>query len=217
MDNMDIMDNMDSMDTMDKIQLSMMSMMPILSTRSMLSICCLFILFSLTSCGYRMGNSSVLESYSTISVPYIEGDKNGELTAEVIKTLSSSSTLEFVHCGGRLVLKIKVVDFRDNNIGYRYDRNKDGQLIDQIIPAETRLGAIVELVVLDSATGCTVLGPAKIVASTDYDQEYYSARNGINIFSLGQVNDSYEARDAAFRPLNRVLAQKIVDFLNNSW
>lgn len=172
---------------------------------------------SLVSCQYQFGYGDLSQRYSTITVPYIEGDQKGELTTEVIKQLSLSGALRYVNCGGDLTLKIKLIEFRDENIGFRYDRKKSGKLKKSIIPTETRISALAEVLVIEAGTGKTIQGPINISASVDFDHSYYSSQHGINIFSLGQLSDIDAAYDAVMHPLNQCLAEKIVDYIINSW
>lgn len=168
--------------------------------------------------GYQFGQGGTLaDHYSTISVPYIEGDLDGSMTASLINELARSGCFQFRQCDGDLILKVKITDLRDENIGFRYDRKKKGELTHSIIPTETRLTAYSEVIVENSRTGCVVLGPVRVRACVDFDHDYYSNRDGVNIFSLGQLNDVDAAYDAAQTPLNQALARKIVDYLCNSW
>lgn len=172
----------------------------------------------LTSCGYRFGNDTGLPArFSTISVPYIEGDIDGAMTACVIKALVRSGAFEYRQFGGALLLNISILDIEDENIGFRYDRRKSGRLRKSIIPTETRRTIFVEVTVQNAATGCMVLGPARLSASIDFDHDYQYARDEINVFSLGQLSDIDQAYDAAQSPLNRLIANKIVDYVIQSW
>jgi Lipopolysaccharide-assembly len=175
------------------------------------------LVFIFSSCGYLPGQGGILDSYQTIFVPFVDGDIDGELTASLVKHFSTQSSFTYSSENSDLILKVKVIDFRDENIGFRYDRNKKGHITHSVIPTETRLTMAAEVVVIESSSGKNVLGPVKIAASVDFDHEYYSSRNGVNIFSLGQLSDIDEARDAVMTPLNRKLARKIVEFLNDSW
>jgi outer membrane lipopolysaccharide assembly protein LptE/RlpB len=177
----------------------------------------LLVFLFLSSCGYHFGQGTLSEQYSSINVPYVEGDQEGELTAELIKQFKCSGAFNQSFNGGALLLKVKILDFREKNIGFRYDQTNDDEYIKSIIPAETRLIAIAEITLIDECSGECILGPLRISTSVDYDHEYYSSRNGVNIFSLGQLTDSDEAKDAAYHPLNVALAQKIVDYIINSW
>lgn len=183
-------------------------------TRSLSWLCCLFVC---TSCQYQFGQGDLSEQYSTISIPYVEGDDEGELTTEVIHAISSSGGFKYLTCGGDLTLKIKLIEMYDENIGFRYDRHKDGKLKKGTIPTETRLYARVEVVVLETSSGVILRGPTLITTSIDFDHDYYYNRNSVNIFSLGQLNDIDEAQEAACHPLNKRLAEKITDYVLNSW
>lgn len=171
----------------------------------------------LLGCQYQFGQGELSQRYATISVPYAEGDQKGELTTVVIKMLSTSGAFRYVSCGGDLILKIKLIEFREENIDFRYDRKKTGKLKRSIIPTETRVTAIAEVLLIESGTGQTVRGPTRITASANFNHTYYTTRDEVNIFSLGQLNDIDAARDAVMHPLNRYLAEQIVDYVIHSW
>ncbi len=178
---------------------------------------CFLSLFLLIGCHYQFGHGDLSTRYFTISVPYVDGDKDGELTANLIEKISTSGAFQYRHSGGELILKAKVIELRDENIGFRYDRKKQGNLKRAIVPTETRLNALVEVSVIEAATNKIMRGPTRITASIDFDHDYYYSRNAVNIFSLGQLSDIDAAYDAVMRPLNRCLAEKIVDYIINSW
>lgn len=178
------------------------------------SLCLLIFCFS---CGYHAGQGGTLTSYQTISVPYVQGDWNGELTAAIVREVCQSSSLTYERNGGALILQVTLVDVDDENIGFHYFRNKENHIKRSVVPSETRLIATVEVQVLEAASGCVLLGPVFLSADVDFDHDYYTTRNRINVFSLGQVTDIDEAQDAATRPLNNRLAKKIVDYINNNW
>jgi len=176
---------------------------------SLCIICC--------GCGYHAGQGSHLSPYRTISIPYVKGDWDGTMTAELVKQVSQSGTLTYVHDHGSLVLNVQLIDMYDENVGFRYDRSKHGEVKKAIIPSETRLFAVAEVSLTEAGTGRIILGPVRLSADTVFDHDYYTVRDGVNVFSLGQVTDYDEAEDAAQRPLHARLASKIVDFINNSW
>lgn len=172
----------------------------------------------LSACGYQMGQDEGLPSrFATISVPYAEGDQDGTLTSAIIKEIVRSGAFEYQYCGGGLILHVRQLDLNEDNIGFRYDRRKRGTLTKDIIPTETRITAFVEVSVTEAASCKTLLGPVRLSASVDYDHDYYSSRDGVNIFSLGQLSDLDAAYDAVQIPLNRLIAEKIVDYLIESW
>lgn len=176
-------------------------------------VCALF----LSACGYQFKQGSSSSYPKTISIPFVEGDKTGDFTAALIQAFSTSGFFEYRQYGGSLTLKVELLDFRDENIGFRYDRNQQGELTKTLIPTESRLCVLSEVAVVDSSTGCILAGPARISANAEFDHDYYFSRDGVNVFSLGQLTDVDSARDAVYQPLNKILAQKIVDFVSNSW
>ncbi len=178
---------------------------------------CLILLLVLSACGYRFGQGILSEQYSTISVPYIIGDRDGDLTAEVVKQMSSSGAFTYTPDGGDLILIAKVVDYDEQNIGFRYDRKKSGRLKDDIIPTETRMQIILDVSLVDASSGSVLRGPTRITASSDFDHDYYTTRHRENVFSLGQLSDIDEARDAVLRPLHEKAARNIVDYITYSW
>lgn len=176
----------------------------------------MFICLILSSCGYHFGLGNSLLTGKTVSIPYIIGDLDGSLTKAVIKEVSSSLDISYTSGCGEIILKIAVIDYYEDNIGFRYDRKKYGQLKKYIIPIETRANLIAQVELLDASCN-RIFGPVNIRASVDFDHDYYSSRNGVNIFSLGQLSDIDSAEDAVRKPLNKALAEKIADFLNNAW
>ncbi len=177
----------------------------------------LFLLLLLASCGYHFEDETVATRYSTVSVPFVEGDWDGNLTAAIVEQIGRTGCYTYQHGEGALILKVVLIGFDDKNIGFRYDRNSKGHLRHTIIPTETRLTAEVEVTLIEAASQTPVLGPVCLTASVEFDHDYESPLSSINIFSLGQLNDYDAAYDAVHRPLNRILAQKIVDFICDSW
>ena len=171
----------------------------------------------LMGCGYHFGHSGLSREYSTISVPYVEGDVNGGLTAAIVRQIARNGSFEYRVDDGNLLLIAKIVDFDDENIGFRYDRKKKGHLTQTIIPTETRITSIVEVTLLEAASGRVVLEPVRISANVDLDHEYNSSHHEVNVFSLGQLSDADAAFEVAQQPLNFALAQKIVDYICDSW
>jgi hypothetical protein len=178
---------------------------------------CLVVLLS--SCGYQVGqgNSGLPSRYSTISVPYVKGDIDGTLTSAIIKEIVRSGAFAYQYSGGALILNVRQVEIDEDNIGFRYDRKKRGERTKDIIPVEARITILVEVWVTEAISCTTVLGPVLLSASVDYDHDYYSSRDGVNIFSLGQLTDLEEAYDAVQTPLNREIAEKIADYISQSW
>jgi hypothetical protein len=165
-------------------------------------------------CGYQLASSNPYYA-KTIYVPFVDGDIDGDLTAAVIRQIASSNNLKYKECNTDLTLYVRILNDRSENIGFRYERNNEGMLTRTVIPTELRYSVLVEITVRD-AFGCDVVGPVRISANTDLDHDYYFTEHGVNEFSLGQLTDIDGARDAMVVPLNRKLAEKIVDYVSNS-
>lgn len=171
----------------------------------------------MTSCQYKFGYGEMSSRYPTLSIPYVDGDRDGDLTAELITKATRSGAFRYVSCGGEYILNVKLLELRDENIGFRYDRKKRGDLRKTIIPTETRLIAIAEAALIEAGTNQVIQGPVRITASVDFDHTDYRNWKAVNSFSLGQLNDIDAAYDAAVHPLNRQLAEKIIDYVMVSW
>jgi hypothetical protein len=177
-----------------------------------------FICLFFDSCGYRYGKDDGLaSSYSSISVPYVVGDQDGSLTAAIIKEIVRSGFLKYQDTGGNLILKVDKVELDEDNIGFRYDRRKRGGLTKDVIPTEVRITIYVEISLTEAASCSIVLGPVLLSASVDYDHDYYFSRDGVNMFSLGQLTDLETAYDAVKVPLHKAIAEKIADYISKSW
>lgn len=166
-----------------------------------------------SGCGYHHESDNMWVRYRTVSIDPIEGDWNGDLTSALVEQITACSSVKYHRCGGDILLHVELENVDENNIGFRYDHHKDGKIRKTIIPTETRLTATAQVSVIEAATNNTLLGPVKIKASVDFDHDYYTTRHGVNIFSLGQLNDYDEAYDAAYSPLIKTLAQKIIEYI----
>lgn len=175
------------------------------------------ILISITalfsSCGYRPGYGALLDRYSSLSVPYVEGDLDGSLTAELVRVAASSLTFDHYATEGELLLIVRLVDVDDENIGFRYEHLHGKKYKRTIIPVETRMTAVADISLVNAATGCSLIAPARITAFYDFDHEYNATEHDSNRSSLGQLSEFEAAFAAARTPLNRLLAQKIVEYI----
>lgn len=175
-------------------------------------------LLVLQGCGYRWGHGGKISGLdNTITVPYVEGDWDGQYTAALVHELVQSGTITYVSSGGNFRLQVSLQDYEDQNIGFRYDRSNHGKIRSRIVPDETRLRVIAEVAVVETFSDNIVLGPVRLSAEVEFDHDYTSSRNGINIFSMGELVDYDAAYEAAQVPLQRKLARKIVDYINDQW
>jgi len=177
----------------------------------------------LSSCGYHFTGPSSTEETTSISIPYVKDDIEGQLTDELIRAFASSGNFSYRSEGGQLELRVVINRRRTTPIGWRYQREVDGLIVDELIPVEGRLQLAVDVELLDSVTEETLFGPVTITALADYD--YYETdviqdlsfidsagvRQTSIKFSLGQLDSSEGAFDAAYPYLSGRLAKKIVD------
>ncbi|MCB1113731.1 MAG: hypothetical protein KDK62_03150 [Chlamydiia bacterium] len=174
-------------------------------------------LLLLSACGWHAGEGDLIHTNETVVIPFAEGDWQGTLTRKLVDKVATETALTVVNCDADLELAVIIRRRDEENVGFRYDRNNRGERIDYIIPSETRVTLFAEVTLLERATGCARMGPLLFEASYDFDHDYYSSQNAVNIFSLGQLTDYDEAIDAALVPLYEKLAEKITDYLQNAW
>jgi hypothetical protein len=182
--------------------------------------------FSFSSCGYHTAAS---EDKTTISIPYVEGDAQGQFTAELIRQITNFNQYDFVKKDGDLVLKVNLVGDKNDIIGFQYDLTpKKGKIERNLMAQENRRTLTAQVTVTDTSTEKVIVGPVDITASTDYDYIDVNSLKEVSFineqgkrektisFSLGQLDSIEGAQDAALTPVYRQLAQKIALALNRS-
>jgi len=178
---------------------------------------------SFTSCGYHTAAS---DDKTTISIPYVEGDAQGQLTAEIIRQLANSDKYDFVKRDGDLVLKVTLVGDKSDIVGFQYDlTTKKGKIERNLMAEENRRTLIAQVLLTRVDTEEVVLGPLNISATTDYDFIDVNSLKEVSFInpqgkrektinlSLGQLDSIEGAQDAALTPLYRQLAQRIANAL----
>ena len=188
-------------------------------------------LFFLGGCGYRWNYEFPNEVRPVIAVPYIHGDEDGALTAEIISRLVSSGIAKVCASKGDFRLQLVIISDCENQIGYRRDPQKIKQNIQKnLLAAELRKTMNVELTLFHGDTENIALGPYKISAWIDFDYVDGDSFQDLTFpggvagapipvlpFSLGQLEEVGSARLAATNPLYCKLAQKIVDVISREW
>jgi hypothetical protein len=181
---------------------------------------------SFTSCGYH---TTASDDKTTISIPYVEGDAQGQLTAELIRQLANSDLYDFVKKDGDLVLKVILVGDRNEIVGFQYDLTaKKGKIERNLMAQENRRSLTAQVTLTRGSTEEVVAGPFNISTSTDYDYIDVNSLKEVSFinaqgkrektisFSLGQLDSIEGAQDAVLSPLYRQLAQKIALALQRS-
>lgn len=199
------------------------------SQASLVSICrkfilCLLMFQCLASCGYRWNPE---EACRPVCVPYVSGDQDGSLTAEIIRQLCCDPNIR-VASDATDRLEITIVQEGCESIGYRRDPQKvKGKIRKNLIANEERKTISAEVALFHGDGDRPVFGPERVSAFIDYDYidgdsiQDLEFRNSLGQtivvlpFSLGQLEPQESAQEAANRPLYEKLAQKIVDIVNS--
>lgn len=184
----------------------------------------LFILFS--SCGYQCWDEGLARA---ISIPYVVGDEDGAFTSELIRQFSSHSSIQ-VAKDSPYRLDVKIVQDGVEPIGYRRDPQKiRGKIRKNLVENEARKTIGVDVAIYDHNQTAPVFGPLHLVQDVDYDyvdadslqdlqfQNASGQKFNVLPFSLGQLESSEAAQEAAVRPLYQKLSQKIVETISTQW
>ncbi len=163
-----------------------------------------------------------------MTVPFIAGDEDGRLTAEVIRTLAASGLVDVVSSGGTYELQVAINQNGSENIGYRIDPQKvDGKVRNNLLACEGRKTMGIEATLYRGEE--IAYGPYQLTSHAEYDyvdgdsiQDLtFIDAAGIVVtvlpFSLGQLESVEAAQEAANRPLYSRIAQKIVDAISSAW
>ncbi len=170
--------------------------------------------FIFTACGFHLAPSLSKNEATTINVPYVQGDHSGKLTAALVEEIEKHTKYCYVKNNGTVTLQVKLLDTRNENIGFRFDRHSPGS--EKLIPNESRTKRLAEVTLIDTGTQKVLLGPVYILATNDYDHQNYSLNTDINRFSLGQLSDIDTTDDVLYIPADRTLAQEIANWLTHS-
>ena len=151
----------------------------------------------------------------TIHIPYALGDSTGELTRRVIGEVTKQPGFT-VEDSGQYLLTIKLLDSKDQKVGYRFDPIDLEEGRKKIILNESRALALAEVTLKDTFSNKVILGPSYILGTADYDHQQNTIDKDTNDLSLGQLSDVETAQDVTYIPLYRDLAIKISLWLQNA-
>ncbi len=185
----------------------------------------LLLLILLSGCSYHWTPNFVGGDRPTLSVPFVDEDADGMLTAQLIAAISTSGIADVKSIGGHYTLQVVILNEETEKIGFRIDQQKvDGSLRKDLFASEARRSITAEVSLLQG--GEVVKGPFKISADAEYDYVDGDAIQDLTFvdsqgtlrtvlpFSLGQLEPSESAAKAASTPLYRKLSQKIVDVIS---
>jgi hypothetical protein len=190
-----------------------------------------FWVFSLlTACGYRWEPEYPTAARPSITVPFILGDEDGMLTSSIVQALGSSGLVSVRNHNADYRLEVSIVDHQTGIIGFRIDPQKiRGQMNQNILACEGRKSMALKATLYVGSSDKIAYGPYEVVGDADYDfidgdslsDLTFLSKNGavteVLPFSLGQLEPSESAQEAATRPLYHQLANKIVDAIAAEW
>jgi len=178
----------------------------------------IFLLFF--SCNYKIGNDFF--ENATVNIPYIQGDKDGALTTELVFELVETGVFKYKKKSADFDLMISILNTSDKQIGYRFDRNNEGKRKKNIMATEGRRKIEVEVSLFSKKEKKIIFGPKIIETDIDYDYVTQDSINDLSFilpngkretvlqFSLGQLESVSTAQKTALNPLYKSLAKKIV-------
>lgn len=191
-----------------------------------LTLLSLLVSLSLTSCGYRWQPDYPYRP--TISIPFVEGDEDGRLTAEITHALTSSGLVDVLSNDGDYTLQITIQNASLETIGYRRDPQKvDGKVRKNLLACEGRRSLTVQACLYWGSE--LAFGPYLLSADADYDYVDGDSIQDLTFinpagdlvtvlpFSLGQLESTESAQEATTTPLYSHIAQKIVDMIASEW
>ena len=168
------------------------------------------------SCGWRLSENLSSQTEQTVSIPYVVGDHEGRLTAELARSFEQGGPFTYVREGGTYTLAVEVLDTKSQNIGFRYNPKRfETGIKKQLIPSETRRRALVKVTLIETATQKVVSGPTFLTGEAEFDHQNYSINRHTNQFSLGQLTDVDTTYETINIPLYRSLASTIHQYIQN--
>jgi hypothetical protein len=179
------------------------------------SLLCKGMLCCLTGCaGWHVADSVSADNQMTVRIPYAHGDDSGELTSRVVEAVSLQPGFQ-VDESGQYLLQIRLLDDKEEKIGFRYNPRELKKGSRKLILEESRAKVLAEVTLINRFTKKIVAGPAHILGNADYDHQENTIDNNVNDLSLGQLSDIDAAQDVTYIPLYRDLSSKIALWLQN--
>ena len=184
----------------------------------------------LAGCGYRWQPDFPTESRPVLAIPFISGDEDGMLTAEIVRAISASGIAQVRGTNPHYRLAIQIKNAQNQTIGYRRDPQKvHGKVRKNVLASEGRKSLLIEVTLYKANTDEIAYGPYEISGDAEYDYidgdsiqdltfiDAQGIQQTVLPFSLGQLEPIESAQEAASRPLYASLAQKIVDAISSEW
>ncbi|MGR3973699.1 MAG: hypothetical protein QRY72_03920 [Candidatus Rhabdochlamydia sp.] len=180
-----------------------------------------------SGCRYHPVNQ---EEKITLSIPYIQGDKEGGLTTALIFELAQAGIYHYVKGEADVRLQAELVSDEEDIIGFRYDQSTDtSQLLSNLMATENRRKLSFRITLMDPVTQMPILPPQIVTSDAEYDYidvNTFSELAFIDMggqirrtihFSGGQLDSVEGAQDSALQPIYRDLAKKITALIERAY
>jgi hypothetical protein len=188
---------------------------------------CFLVFLSFSSCsGYHFRSSSSKDTVS-FNMREIIQDSRGELTEQIIQAISKDSCWKWDPKNPRFIVSCNILELSHEPLGYRYDRfEPTAQVINRLIPIEARKKLKVEISIEDLQSNQTS-GPFYLEGFADYDFVNFDTYKDLAFtdlqgqtqsslsYSLGQLDASQGAEEAAILRCCEEIGSKISDLLQN--
>lgn len=163
-----------------------------------------------TSCCYHWGAPTLQGNYETFFVSYAKGDDRGLFTAALIERMAAGTPLRYVNGCADVEIKVCLSSPSQRNIGFIYSK-RDPKVTTAY---EGRMTQIATITVMDCKKKCALLPATPVMVSIDYDFNPDMTTINQHAFSLGQLEMNPLAKEAALPSLYGLLADAVVDFVN---
>ncbi len=183
-------------------------------------------------CGYQACSScgSNNGELTTITIPLIRGDENGDLRTSLAKKVAHTPGLAYSSkTDTRYRLDVKILEDASETIGFAWDEDPiTGEFIKRLYPNEGRRKVKASVSLFDSVTEKAVVSPFTVEGVADFDFVNPTALKNIEFenvqgnkqtvlpFSLGQLDSEEGAKQESFRPLSDTIADQIVRALRRA-
>lgn len=141
---------------------------------------------------------------TTLEMGFIPGDNDGEFTFLLAHALNQRGV--GLLNGSSYILKVRLENLRSDNIGYRHDRNRDGQILSQLTTSEARYWESAHVEIIDASTERVLAGPVEIREYIDSDFIPEQGPADSLSFSLGLLTTRHRAQSEALSALKQKLA-----------
>ncbi|MCH9614399.1 MAG: hypothetical protein SP1CHLAM54_16420 [Chlamydiia bacterium] len=170
----------------------------------------------LLACGYHLDGRET----STLEVPYVTGDLDGDLTDAIVREVALSGKYQLQNKDANYRLKVAIVGDNIYKSGFQYDEEGSTEY-NRLVTNEEEKVMTLSVSLIQLSTGKTILGPSEVTARVNYDFIDPDADNEAAVrrrlsslnFSLGQLDSVEGARASSNIPLHTLLARKIASAL----